>query len=76
MGSEILDILIEGLFEYRRGLLKQVKALEKTIEKYQGLREKKKDIVYDFCEHIFIDDDHCNLCKKHISATIEDEGQD
>ncbi len=42
MEHKIIDILIEGLFEYRRGLIKQVESLEKTIEKYQGMKEQLK----------------------------------
>ena len=41
MDAKLLDVLIEGLFNYRRGLLKQVGALDKAIEQLQTLKETK-----------------------------------
>ena len=39
MDEELLDVLIEGLFGFRRGLLKQVADMDKAIEKLQTLKE-------------------------------------
>lgn len=39
MDAELLDVLIEGLFGFRRGLLKQVADLDKAIEQLTTLKE-------------------------------------
>ena len=39
MDDKLLDVLIEGLFGFRRGLLKQVADMDKAIEKLQTLKE-------------------------------------
>ena len=41
MEDELLEVLIEGLFGFRRGLLKQVADMDKAIEKLQTLKETK-----------------------------------
>ena len=46
MEDELLEVLIEGLFGFRRGLLKQVADMDKAIEKLQTLKETR-DIQAD-----------------------------
>jgi hypothetical protein len=54
----MINLLIEYLFDLRRGLLKQVGLLDQTIEKVQTLKEialqKGKDIDSDEMFDLFV----------------------
>ena len=57
----IENILIAGLFEFRRGLLAQVASLDRAIEKLTTLTDQRQEL---------------KRITPLESATIEDEGQD
>ena len=65
MDDKLLDVLIEGLFGYRRGLLKQVGALDKAIEQLTTLKEGKPHMDMgpnpDECDHKF-EKGSCEKC--------------
>ena len=84
---ELIQIMIDGLFEFRRGLLSQVAALDHQIEKLTTLKEntKQQDEIGlpdpNKCQHIFLKGicKHCaifeEVAKKHNVGIIKEADQ-
>ena len=89
MGNQIIDILIEGIVAFRRGHLKQDKALVDMIEQLNELKQgevggNKRPDPKD-CDHDFEGSTTCQKCGMYEvvvlkslpkSDTIKDAGQD